>query len=296
MPNPFRIDGNWYKGNLHTHTTVSDGRLTPQEAIEVYAQAGYDFLALTDHNAVVDYDGLDPQGLALISGCELAKGCGELGQTLHVVALGLEAVPEVPEEPSYVELVGAIAAQCELCFVGHPYWSLVTPTELLAVQGHVGIEVYNTTCQFSIARGCSEFVWDILLTHSQRMWGFAVDDAHRREEYAQAWVMARSAENSPTAILAALARGDFYASHGPEIYDLQVEAEQVLVRCSPCQEVAVTQAAPAAGATTTRIEESPPFEEVRLPLRSQERLFRVEVTDEQGRKAWTNPIFPEEMQ
>lgn len=39
----------WYKGNLHTHTTNSDGRLAPEVVINLYKEAGYDFLALTDH-------------------------------------------------------------------------------------------------------------------------------------------------------------------------------------------------------------------------------------------------------
>ena len=39
----------FFKGNLHAHTTNSDGRRTPQEVIELYKAHGYDFLALTDH-------------------------------------------------------------------------------------------------------------------------------------------------------------------------------------------------------------------------------------------------------
>ncbi len=38
-----------YKGNLHTHTTCSDGVRSPEEAIAAYREAGYDFLAITDH-------------------------------------------------------------------------------------------------------------------------------------------------------------------------------------------------------------------------------------------------------
>jgi len=38
------------KGCLHTHTTCSDGKLTPQEAADVYAGLGYDFIAFTDHD------------------------------------------------------------------------------------------------------------------------------------------------------------------------------------------------------------------------------------------------------
>lgn len=39
----------WYKGNLHTHTTNSDGAYTPEETIALYKSKNYDFLALTDH-------------------------------------------------------------------------------------------------------------------------------------------------------------------------------------------------------------------------------------------------------
>ena len=39
---------NWYKGNMHMHTTVSDGVLNPVDAIGVYREAGYDFIAITD--------------------------------------------------------------------------------------------------------------------------------------------------------------------------------------------------------------------------------------------------------
>ena len=38
------------KGQLHIHTTCSDGKLTPQEAAEVYERMGFDFIAITDHD------------------------------------------------------------------------------------------------------------------------------------------------------------------------------------------------------------------------------------------------------
>lgn len=296
MPNPFAVDGDWYKGNLHTHTTVSDGALTPQETIRFYAEGGYDFLALTDHDAVNNYEGLDPHGLALITGCELAKGCGDLGQTLHVVALGLEAIPEAAGSPTYAEHLAAVADQCELCFAAHPFWSLVTPGELVSVRGIMGIEVYNATCQWGCGRGPAEHVWDILLAHGQRVWGLAVDDAHRLEDYRQAWVMVKSTAKTPAAIMATLGRGDFYASNGPEIYELRIEDDQVVVRCSPAQQVAVIVAAPGAGYTTARLDAAPPFAEVCLPRGPREQPFRVEVIDERGRKAWTNPVFPDELE
>ncbi|HEV2122824.1 MAG TPA: hypothetical protein VGW38_08625, partial [Chloroflexota bacterium] len=61
--NPWASEGNlsgeWLRGNLHCHTTESDGRLTPQQSVDWFAAAGYQFLALTDHNTITDPSALD---------------------------------------------------------------------------------------------------------------------------------------------------------------------------------------------------------------------------------------------
>jgi histidinol phosphatase-like PHP family hydrolase len=46
---PFAASGRFYKGNLHTHSTRSDGAREPADVCAAYRDAGYDFLALTDH-------------------------------------------------------------------------------------------------------------------------------------------------------------------------------------------------------------------------------------------------------
>ncbi len=47
------------KGALHTHTTCSDGELTIEEMVEVYAGQGFDFIALTDHDYLLRPDCYD---------------------------------------------------------------------------------------------------------------------------------------------------------------------------------------------------------------------------------------------
>ncbi|MBN1368652.1 MAG: hypothetical protein JW954_00260 [Dehalococcoidaceae bacterium] len=49
IQNPYAGTGQWYKGNIHTHTTESDGELAPNEAALLYEEKGYDFLGITDH-------------------------------------------------------------------------------------------------------------------------------------------------------------------------------------------------------------------------------------------------------
>src|SRR2546422_6007419 len=43
----------WLRGNLHAHTTYSDGVKTPQDLIAEYEALGYDFLAITDHEDLI---------------------------------------------------------------------------------------------------------------------------------------------------------------------------------------------------------------------------------------------------
>ena len=57
--------GNFYKANLHCHTTFSDGVLTPEQVKELYLANGYSIVAYTDHdNYYVKNKGVHPD-----SGC-----------------------------------------------------------------------------------------------------------------------------------------------------------------------------------------------------------------------------------
>ena len=47
--NPYNVEGQFHKGNLHAHSFVSDGQLSPGELADLYQQHGYRFLAVTDH-------------------------------------------------------------------------------------------------------------------------------------------------------------------------------------------------------------------------------------------------------
>src|SRR5688572_24689968 len=51
----------WYKGNLHTHTTNSDGDSSPEDVVRWYKANGYDFVAITDHEHITAVDGLNSE-------------------------------------------------------------------------------------------------------------------------------------------------------------------------------------------------------------------------------------------
>ena len=93
MTKPLRYD-------LHCHSTVSDGTLTPSGVVARAALRGVDVLALTDHDEI---GGLDEAreaaaraGIGFIDGVELSVSWRDL--TLHIVGLGVD-----PRSPALLE-------------------------------------------------------------------------------------------------------------------------------------------------------------------------------------------------
>ncbi|HRF95867.1 MAG TPA: hypothetical protein PLZ51_11760, partial [Aggregatilineales bacterium] len=93
---PFNKAGRFYKGNLHTHSTVSDGALSPEAVCDVYKKLGYDFLSLTDHfmeqfggYQIADTRAFRTDTFTTLIGAELHTGQTELGNLWHILAVGL---------------------------------------------------------------------------------------------------------------------------------------------------------------------------------------------------------------
>jgi hypothetical protein len=293
MASAFDLSGDWLRGNLHLHTTVSDGELEPQQAVDGYAAQGYDFLAITDHDRVVDVDELDDRGMTLLPGVEIAPPGGALGQTIHCVGIGPSEVPEKREEDTAQDAIGRLNEICEATFIAHPSWSSLTFEDILPIEGIIGVEVYNHTCHQGVGRGKSEVQWNDLLARGKRFFGLGVDDAHfHYDDLYGGWIMLRAREPSREAIYEALRAGHFYASQGPTIENVEFDGDTVHVECSPVMECFAICPLPGKGWTNWR-------EEARRDLHSEFEMemkpgndpVRICVVDQQGRRAWTNPFW-----
>lgn len=64
-------NGNFYKANLHSHSTYSDGKLTPEEMKKAYVEKGYSILAFTDHNILVSHNDLTDDKFLALNGLEI---------------------------------------------------------------------------------------------------------------------------------------------------------------------------------------------------------------------------------
>ncbi len=292
---PFSLPGRWFKGNLHTHTTQSDGLLTPEKAAAWYHEHGYNFVALTDHwvlsrgQAFAASDDFITLGGAEVDG----------GESYHMLALGVSSLPDQRLANKPQAMAEAILALGGLPFIAHPYWTGQTSAEVALIKGILGIEVFNSVCEKMVGRGYASAHWDDLLAQGLRLTGLAVDDVHwKYGEEGQGFVMVRAEKLEEASILKALREGHYYASTGPKISDLYIVRQEdgrcaLQVSCSPCQSITFY----ASGPRGHRFEAPSGglLDNAVFPIRAEHVYLRVECHDAHGGRAWTNPVFVEDV-
>jgi hypothetical protein len=298
---PFNHTGQWLRGNTHSHSTVSDGRVSVAERFAGYRDGGYQFLVLTDHGKVSDVSAHSRDGFLAVSGSELHPPNPYGGDRYHFVAINIhEPVPYEGRHPN--EVIADVRAQGGLAVLCHPYWCGHTLRDLAPLEGYFAVEVYNDTCELLLGKGYSEPHWDDLLDQACPCWGIAADDAHGTEDMFHGWLMVKAEELSIAALLRALESGAFYSTQGPELLDLSLREDEVTnaaggtrranvlsVHCSPVRAIDFKGQRSRGGRIVAPEGES--LTEAEFPLVRGEKYVRVVLTDDAGRKAWSNPVF-----
>ena len=70
-------EGKFFKVNLHVHTNVSDGSMTPEKVKEIYKANGYSAVAFTDHQIMLPHPELNDEDFIAITGAEIARNKGD---------------------------------------------------------------------------------------------------------------------------------------------------------------------------------------------------------------------------
>jgi hypothetical protein len=282
----------WWKGNLHTHTFWSDGDDFPEMVAAWYKDQGYHFLAISDHNIMLEGEkwlavtnksrskalqkyierfGADwveqrtlesTQMVRLKTLIEFRKLVEERDRflmipseeitamlTIHVNAtnlrefvkprLGSNALEVMQLNVDAVLEQRARTGQPMFPHINHPNFGLaITAEDLMRVKGEKFFEVYNGHAQVHSfghkGHPGLDQVWDIVLAHRLIdlnlgvMYGVGVDDSHHyhtmtlsNSNPGRGWVVVRAPELTADAIVKAMEAGDFYASSGVRLKDVQ---------------------------------------------------------------------------
>lgn len=258
---------NWYKASLHTHSTVSDGSLTPVEVRDAYRAKGYSILALTDHSVMVSHQELNLEDFLMITGSEIdiEEPGFTRGKCRHFCLLSKDPLQQwVPfKDPAPIEAtvpyeatnefgncvraydydaINEVIAACNRrgCLVtyNHPAWSSECYEDYAPMEGVWALEHRNTSgisCGFP---DDAHQVFQDLLRLGKFVMPIMADDTHNpvarsgMPVLGGSWTMVGAKDLEYGTIMEALEKGDLYSSCGPQIHDITVEGDRLTVKCS----------------------------------------------------------------
>lgn len=317
----------YYKANLHCHTTLSDGALTPEQVKELYGQKGYQVIAFTDHRVYVNHKELNDENFLAIAAMETdINEFGSFGQdfdrikTYHINWYDMDpdsgreekAKLAQPERRYHdIEYInGYVDKMRELGFLAcynHPYWSLQSYEDYKELRGFWAMEIYNHGCEIDGLYGYHPQSYDEMLRSGQRLFAVATDDNHNGFPAGSAFgdsfggaVMIGAKELSYRAVMDALQKGHFYStmspdgrSEGPRIEELYLEDNKLVVRCSPVDKIYVKTMGRRCHKAAA--EPGKTIQGAEFVLDGKEGYIRVAIQDAYGRHADSNAFFLEEI-
>lgn len=323
------LDGskNFYKANLHCHSTKSDGKMTVEELKRLYMDNGYSVIAFTDHEHLVNNSHLTDSDFLAITAFELAVKedptvSTSVKKDMKVTHLNLyskdpdnidipfynsvydhfinddikdviyHSCPEYEREYTAECINGIIAKANELGFLvsyNHPGWSLESAVDYLRYKGLWGVEIYNNGCVKAGYSGFETFAYDHFLRAGERVACFASDDNHGTRDTCGGYVMINADRLDYKTIMTALENHDFYASTGPVIKSLYIEDGKAYITYD--KGCSVTLVAGVRRAKKVAAENPSGENTAVFDVSPEDKYVRFEVADEYGNRANTNAYF-----
>ena len=321
---------NQYKANLHCHSNLSDGYLTPEELKDLYKGHGYSILAITDHEYLVDHSDLNDEDFLTITAYEaFARDKTAIKPIRAEAHLNLyskdphnttmvcynENETYVPKElrpfvkyygertddiqGHTVEYVNHIISEAKkhnfFVSYNHPQWSLETILDAEQYKGFDSLEIYNSASYFIGFDESNEQLYDYLISKGYRVGVHAADDNHNRFEFSESfggftYILADKLDYN--SIITSLENHEYYASTGPQIHFVGIENGEVTVKCSNARSICI------ANNTRRRKRFIAPdtngITECKHILDENCTFFRVVVEDFNGQKAYTRAYFKDE--
>lgn len=327
-------EGNFYKANLHMHTTVSDGKMTPLEVKEKYKEKGYSIVAYTDHELMLPHNDLSDDSFLAITSTEISinqrKDCDfrytkcyhlnilskdpfrtefntfseEIMWLKHSYQYLTDKQREVKYKRNYSvecinEMIKMANEEGSLVTLNHPFWSLQDYEDYIDLKGLWGVEWYNTGCAIVGYLDTYDPI-DFLLRKGENVFPLATDDAHKIDDCFGGFVMVKANDLKYETIYNALKNGDFYSSTKPLIYELFIEDGVINIKSSKVTKVFIN-----AECRYNKVKaDENGFTEAKIDVNdylnrndnvNKHQYLRITLIDEEGNEAHTRAYYPFEL-
>ncbi len=304
---PFSAHGRFWRGNLHTHSNLSDGALEPKAVVDAYKNAGYDFMQLSEHFIenfdfpMADTRAFRSNSFTTLIGAELHAPETQVGELWHIVAAGLPLdFPRNRKGETGAQIARRAHEAGAFIGIAHPAWSQLTIEDGRDIDCAHAVEIYNHGCAIENDRGDGWYLADQLLTEGHRLTAFATDDAHfKTPDHFGGWVHVKAESLDPDALLASLKQGNYYSSLGPQSYGIEMNGKAISLSCSPVDTITVLCGTSRTAVRNGRAITDASFDLAKLEkgwlLNKTSGWFRVVVIDNAGKRAWSNPIWLDEL-
>lgn len=246
--------GSLYRANLHAHTDISDGALTPEQMKEEYVAHGYSVIAYTDHRVHLQHHDLTDDKFLALSGVEYDVNAKEktngYRKCCHICMIALD--PDNDSQPCYNSALrfhhpenhavvnpNGDLPEFEASFedasaimkkgredgffvtYNHPTWSMEDYSDYMNYHGMHAMEMSNYGC---IVMGYPDYnprVYDDMLRGGERIFAIGTDDNHNKHPRGtKCWdsfggyTMIKADKLEYKTITDALLAGNFYAVDG----------------------------------------------------------------------------------
>ena len=252
---------NQYKANMHSHSTCSDGKLTPEELKKAYKERGYSVFAFSDHITVREHNDLADESFLPLTSAELdvaqqGEECFNLRKAFHFNIISRD--PEHFEQVKCLiknfslEYINEVIADAKsknyFVTANHPNWSLFTEEDFLSLEGLDGFELYNCiTANFGGALSFTPELYLYLLRNGKRIFPIGADDnhsfclpfSHPQNDSFGGFTYILSDKLDYKSIINALDNGDMYCSMGPQFFEAYTQENELYIKTSEVKQIGV---------------------------------------------------------
>ena len=226
LDHPYMVKRGVYKGQLHAHSTRSDGKHSPEGVMKFYYEAGYHFLVLSEHNqfgrrVIPAVRHSSPYNhFIMIPGYEMfSEGNDRVNfYRHHILGIGLLKMPEMKGAQYVINYINENSGIPILC---HPEWRGGFHYTYFTLETLTGYHHIEKTTK-----------WDFILSRGRRVNMIMSDDFHVKSVrgFNKGYIMVYADSLKEKNILESIRKGNYYSSNGLNINSIKVETNKITVK------------------------------------------------------------------